>query len=143
MFLTQFRMNPNRRGSVRLASSPQRMHASVLSAFPPDRATSDEGRVLWRLDTPTRYEWTLYLVSPARPSMDQLQDECGWSQEPSWRTTDYVPFLDRLASGQTWAFRLTANPVRTVARVRGARGRVSPHVTTEGELQSRQRRATK
>lgn len=129
MYLTRFRMNPTRRGSVRLFASPQRMHATVLSAFPPNLATSPDGRVLWRLDTPSNHEWNLYVVSPARPSMEQLQEECGWSQEQSWDTTSYGPFLDRLAPGQRWAFRLTANPVKSVAGVRGSRGRVVPHRT--------------
>lgn len=129
MFLTRFRMNPQKRGSLRLSSSPQRMHATVLSAFPPDRARGTEGRVLWRLDTPSRHEWTLYVVSPARPSMEQLQEDCGWSQEPSWETAEYGPFLDRLREGQTWAFRLVANPVRAEPGERGSRGRLRPHVT--------------
>lgn len=129
MYFTRFRMNPQKRGSVRLAASPQRMHATVLSAFPPDLATSPAGRVLWRLDTPSRHEWTLYVVSPGRPSMEQLQEECGWSQEPSWQTAEYGPFLDRLRAGQRWTFRLTANPVRSVSGERGTRGTVSPHVT--------------
>lgn len=131
MFLTRFRMNPQRRGSVRLIASPQRMHATVLSAFPPDRAESPQGRVLWRLDTPSRHEWNLFVVSPARPSMEQLQDECGWSQEQSWQIADYGPFLEALAAGQRWAFRLTANPVRAVAGERDTRGKVVPHVTAE------------
>lgn len=129
MFLTRFRMNPRRRGTVRLADSPQRLHATILGAFPPDRSTAPEGRVLWRLDTPSAHEWTLYVVSPARPSMEQLQEECGWSQEPSWQTADYDPFLEGLATGQRWAFRLAANPVRSVAGKHGSRGRVNPHVT--------------
>ena len=131
MYFTRFRMNPQKRGSVRLASSPQRMHATVLSAFPPARTESPDGRVLWRLDTPSRHEWTLYVVSPARPSMEQFQEECGWSQEQSWESAEYAPFLDRLREGQTWAFRLTANPVRSVAREHRTRGRVQPHVTVE------------
>lgn len=129
MFFTRFRMNPQKRGSLRLVASAQRMHATVLSAFPPDRAKSPQGRVLWRLDTPSRHEWTLYVVSPARPSMEQLQDECGWTQEPSWETAEYGPFLDQLRAGQGWSFRLTANPVRTTAGERGTRGKVRPHVT--------------
>lgn len=131
MYLTRFRMNPRQRGSARLLASPQRMHATVLSTFPPDRVQSPGGRVLWRLDTPSRHEWTLYIVSPARPSMDQLQQECGWSQEQSWQTADYGPFLDNLRPGQHWAFRLAANPVRSIAGQRGSRGRVVPHVTAE------------
>lgn len=129
MFLTKFRMNPRTRGTVRLLASPQRLHAAVLATLPPDRARSDHGRVLWRLDEPTPYERTLYIVSPGRPSLEQLQSECGWSQERSWRTADYQPFLSRLAPGQVWGFRLTANPVRSVAGQRGERGKVTPHLT--------------
>ena len=131
MYLTRFRMNQKLRGTVRLVSSAHRMHAMVLGAFPPDKTQSPVGRVLWRLDTPSRYDWTLFIVSPARPSMERFQSMCGWSQEPSWQTADYGPFLDRLATGQRWAFRLTANPVRTVAREHGQRGKVLPHVTAE------------
>lgn len=131
MYLTRFRLNPTRRGTARLIASPQRMHATVLSAFPPDRAQSTDGRVLWRVDTPSRHEWSLYIVSPGRPSMDQLQDECGWSQEKSWQTAAYGPFLDRLDVGQCWGFRLTANPVRSVAGRKGTRGKVVPHVTAD------------
>lgn len=129
MYFTRFQMNPQRRGSVRLAASPQRLHATVLSAFPPDASSSSEGRVLWRLDTLSRHEWNLYVVSPARPSMDQLQQECGWSEEKSWGTTDYRPFLDRLQAGQRWSFRLAANPVYSQPGERGTRGVRRPHVT--------------
>lgn len=124
-------MNPRRRGTVRLVDSPQRLHAAVLATLPPDLADSASGRVLWRLDKPSAHELTLYVVSPGRPSMEELQEECGWSQEPSWSTADYRPFLERLAIGQVWAFRLAANPVRSVAGDRGRRGKVMPHVTAD------------
>ncbi|MDU0334725.1 type I-E CRISPR-associated protein Cas6/Cse3/CasE, partial [Enterococcus sp. 2CBP] len=71
----------------------------------------------------------MFIMSPARPSMEQLQEECGWSQEPSWQTADYARFLDRLEGGQRWAFRLTANPTRSVAGEQDSRGRISPHVS--------------
>lgn len=131
MYLTRFRMNPRKRGTLRMVESPQRMHAAILSTLPPDRALTDDGRVLWRLDQPSNYEWNLYIASPGRPSLEPLQDDCGWSQEQSWSTADYQPFLTRLAEGQRWAFRLTANPVRSLAGMRGERGSVKPHVTAE------------
>lgn len=129
MFFTRFQMNPQMRGSVRLAASPQRLHATVLSAFPPSAPSNPGGRVLWRLDTPSRHEWNLYIVSPRRPSLQQLQSECGWSEEESWRTAEYGPFLDRLTAGQKWTFRLAANPTYSVAGPRGSRGKRRPHVT--------------
>lgn len=131
MYLTRFRMNPRKRGTLHLVASPQRMHAAVLTTLPPGLSSTDEGRVLWRLDQPSAHEWNLYMVSPGRPSLEEWQEGCGWSQEPSWQTADYEPFLDRLAEGQTWTFRLTANPVRSVAGAPGSRGNVKPHVTAE------------
>lgn len=131
MFLTRFRLNPRKRGTLHHVGSPQRLHAAVLATLPPHLAQSSSGRVLWRLDQPSSHEWNLYVVSPGRPSMEQLQDDCGWSQEPSWSTVDYRPFLENLRVGQRWVFRLAANPVRSVAGERGGRGAVRPEITVE------------
>jgi CRISPR system Cascade subunit CasE len=47
-----------------------------------------------------------------------------------WQTREYGPFLDRLDSGDRWAFRLTANPVHNATPVeRGTRGKRFAHVT--------------
>lgn len=135
MYLTRFQMNPARRETLRLMGSPQRMHAAVLGTFPPaalDRATT---RVLWRLDEPSRHERNLFIVSPVRPSLEDLQDRCGWSQEASWRTADYERLLHRLSVGQRWRFRLTGNPVRSVRTEHGRRGSVSPHLTVDQQRQ--------
>lgn len=135
MYLTKFQMNPARRETLHLIGSPQRMHAAVLGAFPPDAVDGAASRVLWRLDEPARHERNLYLVGPLRPSLDALQDSCGWSQQVSWRTADYGPFLERLDTGQQWRFRLTGNPVRTVRSEHGQRGIVSPHITVDQQRQ--------
>ncbi len=135
MFLTKFQMNPGRRESIRLMGSPQRMHATVLGAFPPDALERSTSRVLWRLDEPSRHERNLFVVSPIRPSMEDLQVRYGWSQEPSWQIADYRPLLDRLVAGQQWRFRLTGNPVRAVHVEHGRRGTVSPHLTASQQRQ--------
>lgn len=129
MFLTRMQLNPARRETVRLLGSPQRVHAAVLGAFPPDAARDDETRVLWRLDELARHERNLYIVSPRRPSLEAMQEQYGWSQEPSWQTADYGPFLERLGEDQVWLFRLAANPVRNVRPEGGGRGLVKPHRT--------------
>ncbi|MEJ2820864.1 type I-E CRISPR-associated protein Cas6/Cse3/CasE, partial [Streptococcus pneumoniae] len=48
-----------------------------------------------------------------------------------WDSAPYDALLDRLALGQQWAFRLTANPVTrgTASKREGTRGKVLPHVT--------------
>ena len=76
MFLTQFDVNVARRDAVRLLASPERLHAAVLSSFPPGQSASDDGRTLWRLDRgPTPHEAKLMIVSPLRPHRAQ---RAGW-----------------------------------------------------------------
>lgn len=127
MFLTRFRVNTARSGARRLLSSPQAMHAAVMSSFPTllptDTPSSDGPRVLWRLDHTTRAEVMLYIVSPERPDLTHLVEQAGWPAaaaadpaEPGWQSRPYGPLLDRLAIGDRWAFRLTANPVHHARR---------------------------
>lgn len=135
VYFTRFQLNPQRRGAMRLLSSPQRLHAAILSCYPPDvQGPSPGKRLLWRLDTVSQHERNLFIVGPGRPSLEGLQEQAGWSQESSWRTASYGPFLDSLHQGQVWAFRLIANPTRARAGERGSRGSVSAHVTVEQQL---------
>ncbi|MGV9251437.1 type I-E CRISPR-associated protein Cas6/Cse3/CasE [Streptomyces sp. NPDC003697] len=127
MFLTRFRVNTARPGARRLLSSPQAMHAAVMSSFPTLLPTAtppaDGPRVLWRLDHTTRAEVMLYIVSPDRPDLTHLVEQAGWPAaaaanpaEPGWQSRPYGPFLDRLSTGDRWAFRLTANPIHHIRR---------------------------
>ncbi len=112
MYLTQMPLNPQRRAARELVMSPQRMHAAILAGFLPGAPA--RGRVLWRLDSDSKYELNLYGVSPEVPSFDALAEQAGWSSAPVWRTAEYERFLGRLALGQRWVFRLVANPIRNV-----------------------------
>jgi CRISPR system Cascade subunit CasE len=92
----------------------------VTKAFPQGLVESAGGgpRVLWRVDRNTRAETLLYLVSPLRPDLTNLLKQVGQpTPEPSgWQTYEYGSFLDSLTEGDTWAFRLTANPVHSIRR---------------------------
>lgn len=133
MYLSRMYLNAHRRQARELLANPQKMHAAVLSSFPPNTPSeSDEGRVLWRIDQ-TRESTALYVVSPTVPSFEHLQDQAGWSQDQSWRTSDYSPMLNRVVKGQRFAFRLTANPVHTVTE--GGKKRRLAHVSSKNQLQ--------
>jgi CRISPR system Cascade subunit CasE len=111
MYLTQFEINTARRGARTLLSSPQRMHAAVLSAFTTaEREPTPAGRILWRVDQRGN-QTLLYLASPHRPDLTSLAEQVGWPTKQTWRIGDYHRLLDRLTQGDQWAFRLTANPV--------------------------------
>lgn len=125
MYLTQMPLNPQRRSTRDLVTSPQRLHAAVLAGFLPGAGM--RGRILWRLDADGPHNLTLYVVSSEMPSFDALAEQAGWTSNPVWRTADYERFLARLTRGQQWAFRLVANPVRNLrdrSVVRTAEGRL-------------------
>lgn len=139
MFLTRFRMNTARPGARRLLSSPQVLHAAVMSSFPDllptDAASSEAPRVLWRVDHNARAEVLLYIVSPSRPDLTHLVEQAGWPaaaaapETPGWQTKPYSPFLEGLSAGDHWMFRLTANPVHTIRRKDGEPKKLTAHLT--------------
>ncbi|MFF0713996.1 type I-E CRISPR-associated protein Cas6/Cse3/CasE [Streptomyces bauhiniae] len=138
MFLSRFRVNTARPGARRLLSSPQSMHAAVMSSFPgllpTDVPAPDEPRVLWRLEHRARAEVLLYVASPDRPDMTHLVEQAGWPavaepDRPGWDTRSYKPLLDGLTAGDHWAFRLTANPVHSIRRKDGEPTKITAHVT--------------
>lgn len=110
MHLTQFEINPARRGAQKLLGSPQAMHAAVLAGFPSEDA--DHGRILWRVD-PGPHHTYIYVSSPRRPDLTHLVEQAGWPTTSTWSTGDLGPLLDSLAIGQHWGFRLAANPTRS------------------------------
>jgi CRISPR system Cascade subunit CasE len=122
VYLTRFRINPARRGARHLLTSPQAIHAAVLAGFAdPPPAGAGQPRTLWRLDGSGHHQ-LLYIVSPTEPDLTHLVEQAGWPTTETWKTRHYSDFLARLHTGQRWAFRLTANPVRN--------GRLPHRVTT-------------
>lgn len=143
MYLTRFQINPGRNSARRLLASPQRMHAAVLSSLPSDassgepsvRTLREQGRVLWRVD-PIGPQVFLLIVSPTKPDLTHLVEQAGWpTLDTGWETRDYNAVLDRIETGQRWAFRITGNPVHSLAAEPGQkRGRVVAHRTVEHQL---------
>ncbi len=141
MYLTRFRVNTARREAKRLLSSPNRLHGAVNMAFAQSPTQKTEGpRVLWRLDQDHPAQTNLFIVSPSRPDLTHLVEQAGWpaSDTPGWTTFSYQEFLDALAEGDTWGFRLTANPVHYVRRDRDAPGaptKRTAHLTPRHQMQ--------
>jgi CRISPR system Cascade subunit CasE len=143
MFLTRFRFNTARMGSRRLLTSPQSLHAAVMASFAERPEHRGQGpRVLWRLDHRSRSEVLLYVVSPDRPDLTHLVEQAGWPTTGGWQTKPYAPFLDRLAAQDTWAFRLTANPVHSIRRHDAEPTKRTAHLTPRHQLDWLLRRQT-
>ncbi|GAA5053522.1 type I-E CRISPR-associated protein Cas6/Cse3/CasE [Nocardia callitridis] len=115
MFLTRMPINPRRRGARLLLSSPQALHAAVCSGFP-DATATEEGRILWRIDNYGSARVVLFIASPDKPDLTHIVEQAGWPTTETWDTKPYDLLLQRLAPGQRWQFRLTANPVRSGRR---------------------------
>ncbi|GAA2689099.1 MULTISPECIES: type I-E CRISPR-associated protein Cas6/Cse3/CasE [Actinosynnema] len=129
MHLSRFEVNTARRAARALLASPQELHAGVMAAFTPAASAPERGRVLWRVDH-HQHRTVLFVVSPHRPDLTHLVERVGWPSTRTWDTRDYRPLLDRLAARQTWAFRLKANPTRSIRRTPGsARTQRFGHVT--------------
>lgn len=134
MFLTEMPINPQRRGARILLASPQAMHAAVLAGFP-DASATDEGRVLWRLDTYSRHRTVLFVASPEKPDLTHVVEQAGWPTTETWETRSYGGLLASLQVGQRWQFRLTANPVRSARREGWSDTKPLGHVTAKQQEQ--------
>ncbi|RAX19272.1 MULTISPECIES: type I-E CRISPR-associated protein Cas6/Cse3/CasE [unclassified Actinomyces] len=131
MFLTKIDLDPSRRLARKYLGSPQIMHAVVMKAAGEDTGDG-AGRVLWRVDPGA--STSLYLLTPSEPDCTQIVSDAGVHDSQA-RTLDYSPFLNQLDTGQLWAFRLAANPSRSVAQGPGKRGKRYGHVTVEQQRQ--------
>lgn len=117
MYLTRFRVNTQRMEARYLFRSPHRMHGAVNASFPEPPSRDGSGpRVLWRVDRTADKGATLFVASPERPDLTHLVEQAGWPtlERPGWTTYDYNALLDRLSTGDTWNFRLAANPVHHI-----------------------------
>ncbi len=129
MHLSQILLNPRRREAGALLSSPHRLHAAVLAAFP-DPSPRTTGRVLWRLDTDV-HRTILRIVSPSAPDLTHIAEQAGWpTLADSWAVRPYGGVLDRIENGHGYGFKLAANPVHSTRLPTGERGKVYGHVTT-------------
>ncbi|MGY4986532.1 type I-E CRISPR-associated protein Cas6/Cse3/CasE [Streptomyces nigrescens] len=140
MYLTRAYLNPRRQGAVKLLGNPRALHALIMGCFP-DQPHTPPGqtppRVLWRLDADDVRRPVLWTVSPTCPDYTQLIEDAGWpaAQTPQWESKPYTPLLDRIETGQRYAFRLTASPTyRTASPAPDQRGRRLPHTTARHQL---------
>lgn len=113
MFISRLPLNAARIGAAKLINAPYRMHAAVEASFPPDSDGDADGRILWRVDHDSaQHSVWLYVVSPTEPDFTHIIEQAGWPSHMQWTTVDYSRMLESLENGQTFRFRLKANPSR-------------------------------
>jgi CRISPR system Cascade subunit CasE len=140
MYLSRVELDPLRRETMLALASLEPLHAVVETAF--GGGASGE-RKLWRLDN-LGDTLHLLLVSPRQPDLAHIVEQFGRPGEgQAGESRDYDPFLERLAPGQTWHFRLRANPVFSQKGNGEKRGKLCARFTVEQQKQWLRNRAEK
>jgi CRISPR system Cascade subunit CasE len=118
MYLSRIELNSHLRATMQALQSPNILHGAAEAAFP---RAEEKQRILWRVD------WLnggcyLLLLSERKPDFTHITEQFGWAGQ-SWETKAYTPFLEQLEAGQTWRFRLRANPVYSSPERKDSHGR--------------------
>jgi CRISPR system Cascade subunit CasE len=113
-YLSRIPLNPMRRRSQALLSSPQLIHAEILNALPTQPVRE---RTLWRREVVqdaqgTQRRVNLIVLSQTQPSWAEVVVQYGWpgTEEGEALVRDYEPLLARVQLGRELAFKVTANP---------------------------------
>ena len=127
MYLSRVALNAKKRETMQALVIPSLMHGAVEQCFDGPRQ-----RNLWRVDW-LQDQCYLLVVSPEKPDFTQLAQQFGHQdQGQSWETRDYNLLFQRIKEGDTWKFRLKANPVHSSGSDKDpktGRGKVHAHVT--------------
>lgn len=127
MYLSRVYLDQERHETMKALARPRLLHGAVEHGFAGKRQ-----RRLWRIDRRTN-DCQLLVLSVEEPDFAHLAEQFGFPDaEPLWETKDYRPLLAKLEKGQSWQFRLCANPTRSSAKdksQKAERGKVFAHVT--------------
>ncbi len=120
MYLTRVKLDMSKRRTLRAFSSPNLFHGAVENAFEGDRK-----RNLWRIDK-LNGDHYLLILSNDIPNTAKLVDQFGVKDDVN--TRDYQKLLDRIEVGDSWDFKLIANPTNSIRGEEGSRGKVVAHI---------------
>ena len=125
MFLSRIELDTGRQDTRRALSSPQVLHAAIENCFLTKNGAKD--RKLWRVDNLNNRLYVLVL-SPEKPDFSLFVSQfC--AADVTGEIKDYQPLLTRMRDGTRLRFRIRGNPVHSVAKEKGVRGKIYAHVT--------------
>jgi len=129
MYLSRVKIDTNLRSSRNALADNNRFHAMVASCFD---GSIEKQRPLWRIDTLNNSTYLL-IVSSEAPLFDRLLPQVTSGESENADSKDYSAFLSAIKNGETYRFRVTANPVFSSPKARdtSGRGRVYGHVTVD------------
>ncbi len=114
MYLSRLTLSPRSRQVRREASEPYEMHRTIMSAFPSNE-DGDPGRVLFRLEEPTRASQhrrglTLLVQSENQPDWTDVSAKQRYLLPIAEDNPAVKPYSPTFAADQRLIFRLRANP---------------------------------
>lgn len=109
MFLSRVELEPSER--MKAEMFPHRVHAAIEQTSRGAMRDGDHTRKLWRIDSLNGRAFVL-IVSEELPELADMHKQFGIADKKP-EIKEYGPFLARIEAGQRWAFRLTANPVKS------------------------------
>jgi CRISPR system Cascade subunit CasE len=122
MLLHRIHLNPRCKDARRDLADPYQMHATLCRAFFPEGIRCPQGALLWRLEPETDAQGRsrVLIQSQVVPDWSRLPpdwlapalSDSGIPVNPGIDLAERLS-LDTLAAGQTFRFRLRANPCKT------------------------------
>lgn len=127
MYLSRVEIDLYNRKKYSDLSHVGKYHHWVEECFPNEIENKERSRKLWRVDCLNGRIYLL-IVSKVQPNPDKLEL---YGVKGSGQIKSYDRFLNSLENEKKYRFRVTLNPVVSIASGKGKRGRVYPHVTVE------------
>ncbi len=137
MYLSRVEIDVRNRRKIKDLTHLGAYHNWVECSFPNEWKESIRSRKLWRIDTLQGRRYLL-LVSEEKPDLEKLEK---YGIHGSAQTKSYDKFLTSITEGGIYRFRVTLNPVKSISRGEGKRGRVVPEITATQQLRYLEERA--
>lgn len=108
---------------MKALNSPSIFHGAVEHSFVGERK-----RNLWRIDR-LQNNYYILILSETIPDFSAF---CSQFEPNSVETKSYDKLLEKIKYGDSWHFRITANPtIASKKYAKNNRGKVLPHITVE------------
>lgn len=130
MYLSRVKIDIQNRRKIKELTQIAAYHHWVEQSFPQEVARHERSRKLWRIDQ-LKGDSYLLIVSRDKPDLEKL---CRYGVPNTAETRSYDTFLTELKEGTRCRFRIVLNPVVSVSRGAGKRGRVMPHITEAHQM---------
>lgn len=129
MILTRIQLNLSSPITLKALANREVFHAALQRS----RQTTDDGRLLWRIDE-LHHSYYLLATSHKPLNTELLENQFG-APGIKAEQKDYNTLLNRIAPGSVWRFKLVANPTFSAPKKEGEiRGKKKPCFTEKHQL---------